>query len=61
VLDLAGRRVRGLLDEPFLEAGPHSLAWDGRDEAGSLAPTGIYLVTLETPTGKALRKVTVLR
>ena len=61
VLDLAGRQVRSLLDTPALGAGDHAHAWDGRDATGALTSTGLYLVMLETESGKALRKVTVLR
>ncbi len=41
VHDAAGRRVRRLLDEPRA-AGPHAVLWDGRDQAGSRLPSGVY-------------------
>jgi hypothetical protein len=61
VFDLAGRRVRSLMDEPALAPGIHSLAWDGRNESGALAPAGLYLVALDTGMGSWRRKITILR
>jgi len=43
VYDLQGRLVRTLHDGA-LAAGPHALAWDGRDEGGHAAASGVYLV-----------------
>jgi len=45
VLDFQGRRIRKLVDGPTA-AGPHESFWDGRNEHGDLAPTGIYWVRL---------------
>jgi len=46
VYDLAGRRVRTLVDAE-LEAGAHEFEWDGRDDAGRRLPSGVYFVRLE--------------
>src|SRR5262245_2932039 len=61
VVDLAGRSVRLLMDETALPAGSHTLSWDGRDASGGPAGTGIYFMSLETASGTALRKLTILR
>lgn len=45
--DAGGRRVRTLVDAR-LEAGPHELAWDGRDDAGRRLAAGLYFVRLAT-------------
>src|SRR5262249_31616857 len=45
VYDAPGSRVRLLTDER-LPAGPHAMMWDGRNEAGRLAPSGAYFVKL---------------
>jgi hypothetical protein len=47
VFDVAGRRVRAILDGVPYPAGDHTAGWDGRDEAGGLAPQGIYFLRLE--------------
>ena len=45
VFDLLGRRVRRLAAGE-LEAGPHALAWDGRDDAGGHLGAGLYFTRL---------------
>jgi len=60
LLDLRGRRVRTLLDAR-LEAGPHTAAWDGRDDAGRALPGGLYLARLTTPAGAVTSKLTLVR
>ncbi|MDO9170522.1 MAG: FlgD immunoglobulin-like domain containing protein, partial [bacterium] len=45
VFDARGRRVRGLLDESR-PAGPASVIWDGRDDAGRALPGGVYVARL---------------
>jgi len=42
VFDLAGRRVKRLLDD-VLPAGAHGARWNGRDDAGARMPSGVYL------------------
>ena len=45
IYDMAGRRVRTLLDGT-LDAGPHRFEWDGRDQAGRERPSGPYFAGL---------------
>jgi spore coat protein A len=60
VYDLAGRRVRTLLDEPRLEAREHTVTWDGRDLEGNRVPSGIYFVHLTAGKAVATRKVVMV-
>jgi len=47
IYDLAGRRVRGLVDAAATTAaGAHDVAWDGRDAAGRTAAPGLYFARL---------------
>ena len=46
IYDVAGRRVRMIALGKRPE-GKHALAWDLRDEAGSVAGSGIYFARLE--------------
>ena len=58
--DLAGREVRALLSGAVLEAGPHTLVWDGLRGDGAKVPPGVYFVRLKTPgreSGGALVKL----
>jgi len=45
IYDVAGRLVKTLVDDVRL-AGRHSAAWDGRDERGVEAASGVYFVRL---------------
>ena len=47
VYDLLGQRVRVLADQD-LPAGQHLLLWDGRNEGGHAAATGVYFCRLHT-------------
>ncbi len=61
VFDLAGRRLRVLLDERSLTAGTHAATWDGRDQAGHLVQAGVYLCRLETGSHSEMRRIVRLR
>jgi len=55
VYDIAGRRVRTLVDA-ILPSGTHEAIWDGRDAGGRAAASGSYFARLEAgDTVQALR------
>jgi hypothetical protein len=60
VYDVAGRRVRTLIDDS-VEAGPQSVVWNGRDSSGHRVAPGIYVCRLETAGESVARKIVVLR
>lgn len=60
VFDAAGRRVSTLLDRS-LPAGEMSVEWDGRDEVGRTAASGIYFYKLEADGVKLSRKMALLK
>ena len=47
VFDVAGRRVRRLVDG-FVESGTHVLVWDGRDDSGNTCGAGVFFVRART-------------
>ncbi len=47
VYDLAGHRVRNLLDE-VMPAGPNQVVWNGRDDAGRSAAAGVYFLRVKS-------------
>lgn len=59
VFDVLGRRVRTLLRQS-LAAGRHTAAWDGRDEAGTPVPAGLYVARLAAD-GRAVAAVRLVR
>jgi len=57
IYDLQGCPVRRLSEETGL-AGPYTLSWDGRDDAGALVAPGIYLFRLEISGDSINRTIT---
>lgn len=55
-----GRLVRRIGDG-YLPAGFNTLGWDGLDASGRQAPTGVYLIRLETPGSVERAKVVLTR
>jgi len=53
IYNLLGREVKTIY-AGILEAGRYSFNWEGKDEAGNSAATGVYLYRLTTNTGVAL-------
>lgn len=49
IYDLRGALVRSVLDQ-FIPAGRYASPWDGRDESGRLAGSGVYNARLEVRT-----------
>jgi flagellar hook capping protein FlgD len=60
VYDLSGRAVRTLADGT-LEAGPHAIEWNGRDDGGRVVAAGPYFVRLAGTGGEVSRKVMIVR
>ena len=55
VFDAVGRRIR-TLSEGAADSGVHETAWDGRDDAGSAVPTGMYVFRLGAAEGLVTQK-----
>ena len=60
ICDVAGRLVRLLVESPQAP-GRKSITWDGRDDRGSLMPTGIYLVRMQAERYSETRKLVLAR
>ena len=61
VVDARGRLVRRLLDGGTQPAGPAEQVWDGRDDAGRPASSGVYTFVLEAAGLHYRRGVTLVR
>ncbi len=59
IRDVAGRSVRVLADRP-MPAGDHLLSWDGRDEAGRVAASGVYFFELRLGEDRISRRVVIV-
>ncbi len=57
IYNLLGQEVHTLLDG-FMEAGSHSVYWDGRNSSGADLSTGIYIIQMQAEgrlfTGKSM-------
>ncbi|MDP6419055.1 MAG: FlgD immunoglobulin-like domain containing protein [Candidatus Krumholzibacteria bacterium] len=60
VFDLEGRLVRTLMSGP-MEQGDHQVTWQGIQENGDAASSGVYLYRLTTEEGSQHRKMTLLK
>jgi hypothetical protein len=60
VYSVDGRLIR-TLTTGVREAGEFDIVWDGRDEYGTTAPSGIYFARLSTPSGRFTKTVTLLK
>ncbi|MGH7456984.1 MAG: FlgD immunoglobulin-like domain containing protein, partial [bacterium] len=60
IYDLAGQRVRTLVDGE-LAAGEHIISWDGRDQQGRSAASGVYFYELQVGNKVERRKMTLIR
>ena len=61
VYDARGRRLARLLAGTPYPAGEHSVTWDGSDDRGRPAASGVYLVRLETGAEGFERKILLAR
>jgi hypothetical protein len=61
VYDMAGRRVRSFMRGESLPAGPHTIAWDGRDDRGAMLGNGIYFVRIQAAGAVRTTKAVLMR
>jgi hypothetical protein len=60
VYDLTGREVRRLVAEGQ-SAGEHRVFWNCGDSVGNPVPPGVYLIHLDTPGFRSVKKAVVVR
>ena len=58
---LDGRRIVDLLTQGDLRSGSHSVAWSGRDGAGRLVASGIYLARLSAGDRESVIRLLLMR
>ena len=61
IYNVAGQVVRTLLDDYELDAGYHTIDWDGRDQQGQPVTSGVYLYQLRAGTQAIVHKLLLLR
>lgn len=60
IYNLAGQQVRTLIDAPHA-AGEFQARWDGKDELGNQAASGVYLYQLQAGNFRAKKKMILMR
>ena len=60
VYNILGQRVKTLVDRE-LEFGVHRFVWNGKDNAGKSAGSGVYLYRLSTPEETKVRRMILLK
>jgi len=60
VFNVLGQHVRCLLDDD-IEAGAHSIVWDGKDGDGHSVASGIYLYRLRAGKAVESKKMVLLK
>jgi hypothetical protein len=61
VYDAAGRRVRQLVRGEEMGAGEHELRWNGQDDRGRTAATGVYFLQLRAGDQRRTQRMTLLK
>jgi len=61
IFDASGRRVRRLAGEAAYPAGWHTLAVDGRDDAGSALPAGLYFYRIVSADGHTTGRLALVK
>jgi subtilisin family serine protease len=60
IYDVSGRLVRTMLDEPR-GPGEYKALWDGRDDRGSQAASGVYFVRMTAGSFEKTRKIVLIK
>jgi hypothetical protein len=60
IYDITGALVKTLVDGS-LEAGSHSIIWNGKDNSDSEVSSGIYFYRLSDSRGESVRRMTLLK
>ena len=61
IYNMRGVIVKHLFDGVYLDAGRHSIVWDGTDAGGRSVESGIYFYRLETGDDVRIRKMVLLK
>ena len=60
VYNLMGQKVRTLLDAK-MNSGSYTVTWDGRDDLGAVAPSGIYFYQLHSGSYSSIQKMVLTK
>jgi len=61
IYNMLGVKIRTLMAGETKGAGVHTVAWDGKDDAGVTMPSGVYLYRVHAGTFLSSKKMTLLK
>ena len=61
VYDVSGKLIRTLVAAEEVRAGAHQVVWDGRDESGRSAATGVYFARLRAGEDLQTQRMTLVK
>ncbi len=60
IFNLSGQLIKVLTDEKY-GPGSHQILWDGKNQAGEVAASGVYYYQITTETGSQMKKMVFLQ
>ncbi|OQX88560.1 hypothetical protein B6D60_01995 [candidate division KSB1 bacterium 4484_87] len=60
IFNLSGQLIKVLTDEKY-GSGSHQILWDGKNQAGEIAASGVYYYQITTGTGSQMKKMVFLQ
>ena len=60
IYDLLGHQIRMLIDEENQQAGAYQISWDGRDDDGNAAASGVYFYRLQAGRQSFIKKLVLI-
>ncbi|MFO7840637.1 MAG: FlgD immunoglobulin-like domain containing protein [Fidelibacterota bacterium] len=61
IYDIAGRKIRTLVNGNNIDAGYKKIVWNGRDDYGNGVATGMYIYRLQAGEFVEVKKMTFLK
>ena len=61
IYNVLGQKVRTLLNNEISSAGTHVVKWDGLDNTGSRAASGVYFYKIQSGTFSAVQKMILMK
>ncbi len=61
IFDIAGRKVRSLVDGKDYSKGNFSVVWDGLSDFGNELPSGVYMVNAKAPGTSGTSRIVLLK
>ncbi|HQV32451.1 MAG TPA: DUF1028 domain-containing protein [Calditrichia bacterium] len=61
IRDIQGKRIRDLADREWYPAGDHQIVWDGKNERGFSASSGVYMIEMTVDGRRLAQRMVLIR